>query len=288
MRGAGAAVVVSLGLCACGFSPGSSKQPLDADVDADTPIDSPSVPTFGTPTMIALDGTGTDDDPSLTADFLQLYFNRGNDVYVATRASPTAPFGLPTYVTGASSGAVETGPEVWYDGTVMYLARLAGSDHDLYATQRSNSTWGAPVRVNVVNGQASDGAPSLSKDGLTLVFASDRDAGGVFKMYWSTRPALATNWEAPSPIPTVNTDTSSQDTNPVLTEDKLALYFNSDRDGDHDIYVATRTSTADPFGPPQLVPGINTDANEEDPWISPNGRYIVFCRDNQTLWEASR
>ena len=46
-----------------------------------------------------------------------------------------------------------------------------------------------------------------------------------------------------------------------------------------DLYSATRADAADPFGPPALFEHFNTPFNDEDPWLSANGRTFVFTSD---------
>src|SRR5262245_28394490 len=70
---------------------------------------------FGTPTLVSnLSDPSYDDDPTLTADLLEIYFNSLRaggpglgDVWKATRASPTFPFGTPVPVTQLNSPSVE-------------------------------------------------------------------------------------------------------------------------------------------------------------------------------------
>lgn len=62
------------------------------------------------------------------------------------------------------------------------------------------------------------------------------------------------------------------------TADGLTIYFNSDRDGSHDIYMASRASKADGFGPPQKLPApVNTATGTEAcPTISRSGNMLYF------------
>ena len=60
----------------------------------------------------------------------------------------------------------------------------------------------------------------------------------------------------------------------VLSDDQLTVYFSSDRAGgagDLDIWMATRVSAGDPFGPPEPVVGINTSARESYPAVTADG-----------------
>ncbi|HET7817625.1 MAG TPA: hypothetical protein VFK58_08630 [Sphingomicrobium sp.] len=62
------------------------------------------------------------------------------------------------------------------------------------------------------------------------------------------------------------------------TADGLTIYFNSDRDGSHDIYMASRASKSDGFGAPQKLPApINTATGTEAcPTISRSGNSLYF------------
>jgi hypothetical protein len=64
----------------------------------------------------------------------------------------------------------------------------------------------------------------------------------------------------------------------TLTGDMLELFFVSARSGTEDVWVVTRATVGDAFGPPSLVQGVNTSATEATPEVS---------RDGLTLWVAS-
>jgi Tol biopolymer transport system component len=98
-----------------------------------------------------------------------------------------------------------------------------------------------------------DHGPSISADGLTIYFWSDRDGGeGDWDIWMSTRPTVADSWGPPiNPGPPINSPAA--DCTPHISADGLALYFNSDRDGGYghgDLYRATRNSISELFGEP--------------------------------------
>ena len=78
--------------------------------------------------------------------------------------------------------------------------------------------------------------------------------------------------------PTVNT--SSFDSVPTISGDGLELYFMSNRpggEGGYDIWVTTRTTTADDWGPPvNLGPTVNSSSSENSPSISADGLELYF------------
>lgn len=96
--------------------------------------------------------------------------------------------------------------------------------------------------------------------------------------------------------PTVNS--SSDDDNPSISADGLELFFSSDRPGGYgngDIYVTTRETTDDDFGPPvNLGPTINSSSYDACPSISADGLELYFGSlrpggfGNCDLWVTSR
>lgn len=128
-----------------------------------------------------------------------------------------------------------------------------------------------------------DHDPSISADGLTIYFCSDRGEGeGDWDIWMSTRettsdPRVA--WGAPVNLgPPINS--SAADCTPHISADGLRLYFQSTRGGGYgsgDIYVAVRASTSAAFGEPDnLGSGVNSSANEDAPSVSPDGLTLYF------------
>jgi WD40-like Beta Propeller Repeat len=86
-------------------------------------------------------------------------------------------------------------------------------------------------------------------------------------------------WSPPVSLgPTINT--TSFEVCPSVTKDGLSLYFGSPRSGglgNVDIYVSKRSSTNDPWGPPQnLGPTINSPSIDNCPFVTPDGHTLIF------------
>jgi Tol biopolymer transport system component len=63
------------------------------------------------------------------------------------------------------------------------------------------------------------------------------------------------------------------------SQDGLSIVFNSNRGGNQDLYIATRSSTSAGFGTPERLPApVNTSANEACPTIA-NGHRLYFSSD---------
>jgi hypothetical protein len=129
------------------------------------------------------------------------------------------------------------------------------------------SGWTAPVNLGAsINSAANEQNATLSKDGLSLYFSSNR-VTGVLDIWVSRRASVNSPWEPAenlgSPV-----NSSSADFAPNLSIDGHLLFFSSNRDGNTDIYVSHRANTdADPgWGEPfKLGPGVNTADMEQAP-----------------------
>jgi len=158
------------------------------------------------------------------------------------------------------------------------LTLLVGGMLALVMSQASSaqaqkySDWSPPVNLGpVINSAVNDQQPAISKDGLSLYFASNRSGGlGGFDMYVSQRPSVDDPWSSPSNLgPTVNT--TSNEGNPALSRDEHLMFFQSDRPGGLggiDLWVSRREQTHDDFGwqpPVNLGAGVNTAAGDQAP-----------------------
>src|SRR5262245_48718825 len=119
----------------------------DAPPAPDAPIDVDALP-WQPPTrvILVLPAAGAVDDPTLTDDRLELYFNFQADIFVATRASVGAPWSAPVRVAELSSTANETTPEITGDGLTIYFASdrvgtLGGEDIWIATRRARGQAW---------------------------------------------------------------------------------------------------------------------------------------------------
>src|SRR5207245_5255159 len=117
----------------------------------------------------------------------------------------------------------------------LLVACQSGSDPvatKLQAMSFANSEWSEPVNLGpVVNSSAGDNNPTLSSDGLSLYFASDRPGGlGNTDIWVARRASIDGPWETPihlgAPV-----NTASADGGPVLSPDGHLLFIHSSRPG---------------------------------------------------------
>ena len=105
----------------------------------------------------------------------------------------------------------------------------------------SFAQWHTPENLGaIVNSSADDRRPSISSDGNTLYFSSNRPGGqGGFDIWKTTKVADA--WGQPTNLGSpINTDYT--DFLPSISSDGNTLYFISDRPSsqDYDIWVSTK------------------------------------------------
>lgn len=137
------------------------------------------------------------------------------------------------------------------------------------------SDWSEPINLGpTVNSTSMDRAPAISKDGLSLYFASNRQDGVRFggeDIYVSQRETRDDEWGAPINLgPIINT--SFNEMVPAFSRDGHLLFFASNRTegsfGGVDIWVSRREHTHDDFGwqpAENLGAGVNSLFLDEGP-----------------------
>jgi hypothetical protein len=292
-----------------GASPPDGALPADAGAPLDaTPVDGGGAlgwPEGSFGTLRAVTAVNTDfpeSDPTVTADLLEMYFrsDRGvanDDIYRSRRASPSDPWGPAERVAELSSLDDDQTPEVAPDGLTIWLAstRAGGRpQQDIYiATRASRSDpWGAPTLVAELSTDLDEAAPTPSADGLRLTM--HRLDGGSFDIMEATRSSVGAPFGVPRFVAELNS--AAQDGAAFLWGDGRTVVFDSSRSGagSWDLWIATRPTLADPFGSASPIAELDTADKEAGPWVSPDGRYIVFGRGqeglgtNGDIWEAFR
>jgi hypothetical protein len=277
------AVAVLLAACKLGFT---EEDPPDAAVVPDAPLGPWSAPGK---VMELADPTLQDDDPSLTADQLEVYFDSerpggaiaaNGDCWVATRARTSDPFGAPTLVAELASLADDTTFDVAPDGLTIYFAsdRKTAGDRDIYVATRPDrsSPWSTPQRVAELSSPADENGASELADGLHIVFASAR--AGTGDLYIATRTARDQPWQAPAAIPGLSI-TTYDESQFWVNADATVVYFSSgDAPGAQgsDVWLATRATPDEPFGPPLRIAELDGALDDADPWLTADQRTIYF------------
>lgn len=265
----------------------------DTDTDTDTddpdPID-PLAPWGPAISVDALNTTDNDDDPSLPSDMLEIYFasTRGGfeDIYVARRDSVDAEWGEAAVIASLESLPPSRGnPAVSTSGNTLFFTVTVDGVINLYTATRDSrrAQFADATAIDELNTSADEFAAAPSGDLLSLVFA--RNSGDDANLFLATRPSTAAAWSNQGPIDAVNSP--SEDATAWTNPEATVLMFASERPtrGPKDLYISTRLDSVDVWTAPVPVESLNTMANEEDPWFSPDGRTVFFARsvDGQGL-----
>jgi Tol biopolymer transport system component len=268
--------------------------------------------TFGTPQNLGpnINSSSIDAGTSISADGCTLYFssNRpggrgGWDLWVATRLTTDADWGPPENLGPTVNTPSDDGPGcISADGLSLYFAsnRPGGfGSYDTWVTTRATKggEWGIPVNLGpTVNSTTGDDHPSISADGLSLCFVSNRAGGSGSQDLWvTTRATLSDLWGPPVNLgPTVNS--SNYEEWPSISADGLLLFFYSgpaSKSGPDDIWVTRRATVSNPWGlPVNLGPPINTSAIDFGPNVSADGRTFYFTSNRPggygsfDIWQA--
>jgi Tol biopolymer transport system component len=182
-------------------------------------------------------------------------------------------------------GLISTGHEAAItftrDGQTVYFARRVERKMPahIYRSRLTNGVWQAPEQVHLGADSSFDVDPCISPDGKQLYFASTRpldatDEGKPNMHIWVAE-AVGQDWTNPRPVENVNS--KSKEGTPTVARDGT-LYFFSDRNaepGKNSIYVAT-LKDGKYQSPVLLPPPVNSGASDTSPFISPDGRVLLF------------
>jgi Tol biopolymer transport system component len=183
----------------------------------------------------------------------------GQDLWISHRKNKRDDFGweaprnLGCIV---NSAAAENGP-AWFEDdatgrTLLYFSsnRPGGLGLlDIYVSEAASDTkgdFGPPSLVTELSTSATDYQPVLRKDGLELLFASNRPGGlGTYPDLWvSTRASTMDPWSMPVNLGTLVNSTAA-DFHPTLSFDGTTLIFASERGGAPagwgDLWMSTRS-----------------------------------------------
>jgi hypothetical protein len=256
---------------------------------------------FGPAQLVTGLRSDTDDvqDPSLTFEELEIYFTSPtggqNDIWVSRRTVATDPWGPSTLVSELSSPQNDQDPEVSVDGLVMYFASdRGGAGMRLYASQRRtrDTPWETPTLVDTLGSSTLDEAPSLDRSQLNLVFASQRGTAVSPHLFAATRPDASAVWPSAREITALSS--AWEDSDPALYNSGSGLVFASRRltqGGTADLFEGIRPDESSPFASLAPIRELNTPYTEEDPWLSQDGKHILFVSDrsgHSRIYEARR
>lgn len=225
--------------------------------------------------------------PEVTADENTLIFtrqiNRNEDFYKSVRVDgkwQTATYlssniNTPNYNEGAQS--------ISQDGKYLFFTGCNRPDGlgrcDIYIAKKQGDNWGKPYDLNPpVNTPGWESQPSISSDGRTLYFVSNRKGGyGGYDIWKST--VTDKGWSEPENLgPNINTSYDEQ--SPYIHADDSTLYFCSDGWpglGGKDLFVSRLSKDGKWQKPVNLGYPINSSGDENGLSVNASGQYAYFA-----------
>jgi len=206
----------------------------------------------------------------MSSDGLELYFESDRsgartqgsyDIWVTKRRTVDDLWDTPVNLGHLVNGPrYDYGPCITRDSLSLYFSSnrpgaLGGAD--IYVATRATikDSWEEePVNLGpTINGSAWDHCPSISADGLILVFGSTREKTGTAHpdlcyIYMTTRATIDAPWGTPVRLgPEVNPGLAYDSDYPSISADGLSLYFTRMIGETTGLWVATRTSVSEPW-----------------------------------------
>jgi hypothetical protein len=174
-----------------------------------------------------------------------IYFTRNNPTtgWTEPRNLGCAPAGPNTALDEQGPSYVENDDD---EGFLYFSSSSATVLGDIYVSPRlSGWNFGGSVPVASLNdAAANDIQPNVRKDGLEVVFSSNRVGGiGTQDIWISTRARFNAPWSAPVNVGAA-VNTAAAETRPSLSRNARQLLFGRapGPEGIGDIYVSTRTA----------------------------------------------
>jgi hypothetical protein len=223
-------------------------------------------------------------NPVISGDEKVLVFTRRLQFYDAVfccrrdNGKWTEPLNL-TAAFGVDGSSYSTG--ISYNGDELYVYRSDNFDGNLYVSKYRNGNWSKLEKLNGnINTKYWESHASLSKDGKTLYFTSNRDGGyGGLDIYRSERNRGGDWGPAINLGPVINS--KYNENTPFLTDDGNTLYFSSMGHynmGGYDIFYSTRLDNGQWSKP--INAGYPLNTTNDDLFFAPvgEGAYAYYSK----------
>ena len=176
-----------------------------------------------------------------------------------------------------------------YDGKELYLAHYFYSHSDIFVSTFEEGRWSEAVPLGPnINGRTSETHASISRDGNTLYFTSNKRGGeGSYDIYVSKRDAKGKWGPATNLGPVVNT--AFEEHTPFISSDDTILFFSSqghESIGGLDIFFSEYDPDSGWTKPVNIGTPVNTAGEDlffNPGWNELDGYYAVRREDNPAV-----
>jgi WD40-like Beta Propeller Repeat len=238
---------------------------------------------------------------ALSPDELSLYFvstrsggQGGADIWVSRRAALDAPWGEPVNLGPNVNGpGLDAAPAVSPDGHLLFFSsdRAGGQgSNDIYVARRVDKSddlgWGPAVNlgpgVNTAGFEAGGFYLQSGENGPANLYFARGPNGLALDIYVAAVTADGETRGPAVPVTELNDpDPAVTDAHPSVRIDGREIFLHSSRAGGlggNDLWTSTRRSVHDPWSPPvNMGTPLNTEAGENQPTLSYDGRTLIFA-----------
>ena len=182
----------------------------------------------------------------------------------------------------------EGGASITIDNKILYYTKCIRDNKgynncDIYYVNRENGAWSNvqefPKNISKIDSWESQ--PTVSSDGKTIIFSSDR-SGGYGKMDLYEISKVNDTWTSPKNLgSTINSNENEK--SPYLHTDGKTLFFASTNFpslGGFDIFYSRKDSLGNWQKPINIGYPINTVADEISLFVSTDGNQAYFASNN--------
>ena len=201
---------------------------------------------------------------------------------------------------GVSSAMDDRDPWLGAGGTTLVFSstRTGSASSDIYLTTRATIfiAFAPPTLVAALNSTSTETHVSFSADGLTVYLNSSR-AGtkGGMDVWRATRTTPTGTFAAPDQMMLESVNTADDENDVLLSANGLSLYLaRKVANVPQQLAVATRATTADPFGPATPIVELAAGSDDADPVVTSDELLVVFTssrpapQTGSNLWYSVR
>ena len=174
------------------------------------------------------------------------------------------------------------------DGKTMYFSACNKKDGqggcDIYISEKSRGSWSEPENIGKpINTNKWESQPSISPDGQTLYFVSNRKGGEGQKDIWKSTKNENGEWTEPKNLGD-SINTPEEEMAPFIHMDNKTLYFASAGwlgMGSMDLFVSKKKEDTGWTSPKNLGYPINTTESEFGMVVNSSGDKAYYASDRK-------
>ncbi|MCK5743006.1 MAG: PD40 domain-containing protein [Chlorobi bacterium] len=189
-------------------------------------------------------------------------------------------FTVPTLVTGSLNEKRANRSYLSFES--KDIARLSAYDMkddrsymNIHSTRRLRDNLISPVLTEELADESFNAHPTISPDGTMMIFSSNRNSAGETDL-WTVFKNIDNTWG--SLIRITELSTPGNEITPFLASADTLIFASDGHEGPggYDLFISVKSEGR--WQAPDPLLGVNTESNESDPLLLPNGR-MIFASD---------